>query len=100
MPLPSSMRRARTASPRVAGDGAEPADGVVDAALVVGDRPLLVVGAGLPVVVEHVGQLGILPRRLDLLGRGMRIRHMGIRGMGIPSMGTRNMRIRGRITCQ
>ncbi len=46
----------------VAGHGAEPADGVVDAALVVRDRPFLVVAASLPVVVEHVGKLRVATR--------------------------------------
>src|SRR5262249_44762435 len=56
------------------GDQAEPPGGVVDAALVVGDRPLLVVRAGLPVVIEHVGQLGIVAGGFDLLGGGVWVR--------------------------
>ena len=55
-------------------DGVEAAARVVDAALVVGDRPLVVVGLGFPVVVEHLGELGVVPGRLDLFGRGVRLR--------------------------
>ena len=54
-------------------DGVEAAARVVDAALVVGDRPLLVVGLGLPVVVQHLGELGVVAGGLHFLGRGMRV---------------------------
>ena len=49
--------------------------GVVDTALVVGDRPLVVVALGFPVVVQHLGQLGVVAGRLDLFGGGVRIGH-------------------------
>src|SRR5699024_2335931 len=51
------------------------------AAVVEGDRPLLVVGLGLPVVVQHLGELVVLPGPLD-------VRHAGRRravGHQIPS---------------
>ena len=47
-------------------DGVEAAARVVDAALVVGDRPLLVVGLGLPVVVQHLRELGVVAGGLHL----------------------------------
>jgi hypothetical protein len=55
-------------------DRVEPAAGVVHAALVVGDRPFLVVGLGFPVVVEHLGELGVMPGGFELIGRYMRRR--------------------------
>ncbi len=58
----------------VGDDGVEPAARVVDAALVVGDRPLVVVGLGFPVVVEHLGELGVVAGGLDLLCGGVRLR--------------------------
>ncbi len=58
----------------IAGRGDEPALGVVDAPLVVRDGPLLVVRLGFPVVVEHLGELGVLERGCDLFGSGVRIR--------------------------
>ena len=60
-------------------DGVEAAPGVVDAALVVGDRPLVVVALGFPVVVEHLGQLAVVAGGLDLLGGGVRV------GAGAPA---------------
>src|SRR3954471_7913833 len=57
-----------------AGNSGEPVAGVVDAPLVVGDRPLLVVGRGLPVVVEHVGQLHVGPGALYLGSGRVRVR--------------------------
>ncbi len=51
----------------VGDDRVEAAAGVVDAALVVGDRPLLVVALGFPVVVEHLGELGVVARGLYFL---------------------------------
>ncbi len=57
----------------VAGDGVETPACVVDAALVVRDRPLVVVGLRFPVVVQDLGELGVLQRSLDLFGRGVRV---------------------------
>jgi hypothetical protein len=59
----------------------------VDAALVVGDGPLVVVRLGFPVVVEHLGELGIRACGRDLLGTGVRPRcriegRVGRRGVG------------------
>ena len=54
-------------------DGVEAVPGVVDAALVVGDRPFFVVGLGFPVVVEHLGELAVVPRGFHLFGGGMRV---------------------------
>ena len=61
-------RRHRTASPSRPAIGDEPVTGVVDAPLVEGDRPLLVVRPRLPVVVEHLGQLGVVQRTPDVVG--------------------------------
>ena len=47
--------------------------GVVDAALVVGDRPLVVVRLGLPVVVQHLGELGVVAGRLYLFRGRVRV---------------------------
>ena len=60
-------------------DRVEAAASVVDAALVVGDRPLVVVALGLPVVVEHLGELGVVAGGFDLLGRGVRVAAPGRR---------------------
>ncbi len=68
-------------------DGVEPATRVVDAALVVGDRPLVVVGLGLPVVVEHLGELGVVPGGLDLLGGRVRYRSRVAGDIGNSSRG-------------
>ena len=54
--------------------GVEATARIVDAALVVGDRPFVVVGLGLPVVVEHLGELGVVHRGFDLLLRRVRRR--------------------------
>lgn len=53
--------------------GVEQIAGVVHAAFVVGDRPLVVVGLGLPVVIQDLGQLAVLERGLDLFRGGVRI---------------------------
>ena len=73
VPQPISSAR-RYGQPRSPAIGREPVPGVADAALVVRDRPLLVVRAGLPVVVEHVGALGVGARRLHLRAGGARVR--------------------------
>ena len=57
----------------VGNDRVEPAAGIVDAALVIGDRPLIVVALRFPVVIEHLGQLGVLERGRHLFGGGVRI---------------------------
>ncbi len=54
-------------------DRIEEVAGVVDAALVVGDRPLVVVALGLPVVVQHLGELGVVAGGLYLLRGGVRV---------------------------
>src|SRR4029079_12571256 len=51
-----------------AGDRGEAVAGVVDAAFVVRDRPLLVVRRRFPVVVQHLGELVVVPSRLDIFG--------------------------------
>ncbi len=66
-------------------DGVEAVPRVVDAALVVGDRPLLVVVLRFPVVVEHLGQLAVVTRGLDLLGGGVRLRRRIGTGHGRPA---------------
>ena len=58
----------------ISGGGDEPPLGIVDAAFVVRDRPLVVVRLGFPVVVEHLGELGVLHGRRDLFGGGVRVR--------------------------
>src|SRR5699024_9953492 len=68
----------------VGGGGVEAAARVVDAALVVGDRPLVVVALGLPVVVQHLGELGVGVGGLDLFGGGVRVRGR-IDGLGVGS---------------
>ena len=51
--------------------------GVVDAALVVADRPLVVVALGLPVVVQHLRELGVVAGRFNLFRGRVRIRGSG-----------------------
>src|SRR5262249_22633730 len=55
----------------------EAAARIVDAALVVADRPLVVVALGLPVVVQHLGQFGVVACGFDLFGGGMRVGRRG-----------------------
>ena len=60
----------------------EAAAGVVDAALIVRDGPLVVVRFRFPVVVEDLSQFRVASCRLDLLGRGMRVGRGVARGIG------------------
>src|SRR5664279_2526973 len=69
----AELERLRIRPARPSGDVGEPVARVVDTALVEGDRPLFVVGAGLPVVVEDVRQLRVVPRGGDLLLRRTRL---------------------------
>ena len=50
-------------------DRDEPVARIADAPLVERDRPLLVVRRGLPVVIEHLGEFGVVPGLFDVLGR-------------------------------
>src|SRR6202034_1501283 len=66
-------------------DAVEAVPRVVDAALVIGDRPLLVVVLRFPIVIEHLSQLAVMPGGLDLLGSGVRLRRRVGTGHGRPA---------------
>ena len=85
----TEFERALVRERLIARDGVETTTCVVDAALVVRDGPLVVVGFGFPVVVEHLGELGVLTSGLDLFGRGVRPRR-GVDYRGVGSGGRRD----------
>ena len=86
VPQPSSRAGHRAAEDLVVRDDrVEPAAGVVDAALVVGDRPLFVVALGLPVVIEHLGQFAVVPGGFHLLRGGMWLRCRVTTRHGLPA---------------
>src|SRR5262249_37674750 len=71
--------------------GIEQIAGVIHASFVVADRPLLVVALGFPVVVQHLGELGVVagPRPPPRPGLAALRRPSARRGRALPARGRR-----------